>query len=217
MSVYQVALVDDHHLVRAGLSALVDSLNGFKVAFSSDQASDLEGNLLTQQVDILLLDISLRHDSGIEVLKRLRPRFPDLPVIMLSMHAHRDYVLSALRAGATGYLIKDAAEAELELALRAATRGNRYLSPQISGEVVNALLGGDAGASGESGSPLTPRQLQILRRMAQGESTKEIAFELQISVKTVETYRHQIMERLDIHNVAGLVRYAIRQGLVSLD
>ena len=217
MSVYQVALVDDHHLVRAGLSALVESLAGFRVAFSSDRASELEDNLQARQVDVLLLDISLRQDSGIEVLKRLRPRFPDLPVIMLSMHAHRDYVLSALRAGATGYLLKDAAEAELELALRAVTRGSRYLSPQISGEVVNALLGGGAGTTGESGLPLTPRQLQILRHMAQGKSTKEIAYELDISVKTVETYRSQIMERLDIHNLAGLVRYAIRQGLVSLD
>lgn len=218
MTACRVALVDDHHLVRAGLSALVESLPDFDVAFSTDDPKDLQARLLSQEVELLLLDISLRGTSGIQVLEGLRKDFPDLPVIMLSMHKEREYVLHALQAGASGYLLKDALEGELELALRSVLAGNSYLSPQVSAEVVNALLhAGESVAREPAASALTPRQLQILIRLAMGERTKEIAYALEISVKTVETYRAQIMERLGIHSLAGLVRYAIREGLISSD
>lgn len=212
---YKIALVDDHHLVRAGLSALVKSIPDFSVVATSDNAATVEHWLESPGVDVLLLDISLRGQSGLSVLSRLQQSHPDLPVIMLSMHDNRDYVLRALREGASGYLLKDAAEAELELALRSVITGGRYLSPGISGEVVSALLGGKTGESGIE--PLTTRQQQILELIASGQSTKEIAYSLDISPKTVDTYRAQIMSRLGIHDIAGLVKYAIRCGLISME
>ncbi len=212
---YKIALVDDHHLVRAGLSALVKSIPDFSVVATSDNAATIEHWLESPGVDVLLLDISLRGQSGLSVLSQLQQSHPSLPVIMLSMHDNRDYVLRALREGASGYLLKDAAEAELELALRSVITGGRYLSPGISGEVVSALLGGKTGESGSE--PLTTRQQQILELIASGQSTKEIAYSLDISPKTVDTYRAQIMSRLGIHDIAGLVKYAIRCGLISME
>lgn len=213
---YRIALVDDHHLVRAGLSALIGSIEGFSVVAADENADRLEHWMLSSGVDVLLLDISLRGESGLAVLQRVRNDYPDLPVIMLSMHDGADYVIRALRDGADGYLLKGAAEAELELALRSVLAGNRYLSPRVSGGVVDAMLKG-AGAAGAGEAPLTARQKEILSLIAAGRATKEIAYELNISVKTVETYRAQIMERLDIRDVPGLVKYAIRHGFTSID
>ena len=216
MRPYKVALVDDHQLVRAGLSALIESIADFKVVAAGEQPADIDFWVQEPGLDVLLLDISLRGESGLAVLQRVQQSYPQLPVIMLSMHDSRDYVLRALREGASGYLLKDAAEVELELALRSVMAGNRYLSPRVSSEVVNALLGGQ-GNEGGGQSPLTSRQQQILELIASGKGTKEIAYHLDISSKTVDTYRAQIMQRLDIHDIPGLVKYAIRTGLVSVD
>jgi DNA-binding NarL/FixJ family response regulator len=137
-------------------------------------------------------------------------------VIILSMHANEEYVMQALRAGAAGYLLKDAASVELDLALRAAAVGQTYLSPAISRQVIDTYMSRVAG--GETmASRLTPRQRQILQLIAEGECTKEIAFALSISVKTVETHRVQLMERLGIHDIAGLVKYAMRTGLIPVE
>jgi DNA-binding NarL/FixJ family response regulator len=133
-------------------------------------------------------------------------------VLILSMHSSEEYVLQALRAGAVAYLIKDSATAELELALRSVMRGETYLSPAISRQVVEGYVQRVGAVAAED--PLTPRQREVLKRVAEGRSTKEIAYELGLSVKTVETHRAQIMERLGIRDVAGLVRYAMRTGLV---
>jgi len=133
-------------------------------------------------------------------------------VLILSMHASEEYVLQALRAGAAAYLIKDSATAELELALRSVMRGETYLSPAISRQVVDGYV--QRVGAGAAEDPLTPRQREVLKRVAEGRSTKEIAYDLGLSVKTVETHRAQIMERLGIRDVAGLVRYAMRTGLV---
>jgi len=146
---------------------------------------------------------------------RLRERSPGVRVVILSMHAGEEYVLQALRAGAVGYLLKDAATGELELALRSVMRGESWFSPAVSRQVVEGYVqrvGGEPGAD-----VLTTRQREVLRLVAGGKSTKEIAFDLNLSVKTVETHRAQIMERLGIRDVAGLVRYALRTGLVPPD
>jgi DNA-binding NarL/FixJ family response regulator len=151
--------------------------------------------------------------NGLEAAARLRERQPEARIIILSMHTSEEYVLLALRAGAAAYLIKDSATSELELALKSVMRGETYLSPAISRQVVDGYVQ-RVGAGATGPDPLTPRQREVLKRIAEGRSTKEIAFDLNLSVKTVETHRAQIMERLSIRDVAGLVRYAMRAGIV---
>jgi DNA-binding NarL/FixJ family response regulator len=152
--------------------------------------------------------------GGLEALPRITKDFPAVRVIILSAHANEEYVIRALRSGAAGYLLKDAATAELELAINSVAQGKTYLSPSISRTVIKSYLERVGGESGPL-EQLTPRQREILQSVAEGKNTKEIAYLLGISVKTVETHRLQLMGRLDIHDVPGLVRYAIRSGLVS--
>lgn len=209
---HTVVLIDDHTLVRAGLRALIEDLPGFRVVAEGAEGDAAVELLARHHPDVLIMDISMPRRSGLEALTRVRAEFPQIPVIMLSMHATREYVIGAIRAGASAYLLKEAAEVELALALEAVLAGQRYLSPKISGEVIDSLLQPAAEAS-----PLTQRQREVLRLLALGRSTKEIAHELQLSAKTVESHRAQIMERLAIRDVAGLVVYAIRQGIIAID
>jgi DNA-binding NarL/FixJ family response regulator len=210
----RVVLIDDHTLVRAGLRALIDDLPNYAVV--GEGSSGTQALALAQEccADVLVMDISMPGLSGIEALPLVRAQLPQLPVIMLSMHATRDYVLGAIRAGASAYLLKEAAEDELELALNAVLQGQQYLSPQVSGMAIDSSLQSDA-ATIEA--PLTTRQREVLRLLALGRGTKEIAFELELSAKTIESHRAQIMERLSIRDVAGLVVYAIQRGIIRLD
>lgn len=209
----KVILIDDHTLVRAGLRALIGDLDGFEVVAEGSDGDEAAALIERHAPDVVVMDISMQRISGLDALVALRARWPQLPIIMLSMHATRDYVLRAVRSGASAYLLKGAAESELELALCAVLRGQQYLSPQISGAVIDGLLRSDAAAP----DPLTARQREVLRLLALGRSTKEIAFELELSGKTVESHRAQIMERLEIRDIAGLVVYALQQGLITLD
>ncbi len=175
------------------------------------------------QPDVALLDIAMTGLNGLEVAARVAAECPQVRVMILSMHANEEYIARALEAGAAGYLLKDAATAELEVGVRAVARGETYLSPAIAKQVISyvrRVWGGEKG-EGRAGPPaaevLTPRQREILQLIAEGHSTREIATTLHLSVKTVETHRTQLMDRLDIHDIAGLVRYAIRTGLVSSD
>src|SRR5690606_23079648 len=167
--------------------------------------------------ELVLLDVDLPVLNGIEVLIQLKRSRPELRIMMLSMYDNQETVIEALRAGACGYLLKGAQAVELELALGAAMRGERYLSPQISKPVLDRLLNPVPEEVAVEAASLTQRQTQILALIAQGRAAKEIAFELNLSVKTVESHRAQIMRRLDIHDVAGLVLYAVRQGLIPLE
>lgn len=209
----RVVLIDDHTLVRAGLRALIDDLPGYAVV--GEGSSGAQALPLVRQcaADVLVMDISMPGVSGIDALPLLRAQLPRLPVIMLSMHATRDYVLGAIRAGASAYLLKEAAENELELALNAVLQGQQYLSPKVSATVIDSLLQSDATAA----PALTARQREVLRLVALGRGTKEIAFELELSTKTVESHRAQIMERLSIRDIAGLVVYALQHGIIRLD
>ena len=166
--------------------------------------------------DVALMDISMQGLNGLEATAQIKTRCPAVNVIILSMHDTPDYVARALRVGATGYLLKDSAEPELELALSAVMRGETYLSPRVSKQVVDAYL--HSTVAGHSPLDLlTPRQREILQLIAEGHNAKDIAFRFELSVKTVENHRAQIMERLGIRDVAGLTRFAIRVGLVSSD
>jgi DNA-binding NarL/FixJ family response regulator len=182
------------------------------VAEAGDGREALE--LIKRQLPhVVFMDIALPGLNGLEALARATKEFRAVKVIILSMHANKEYVLQALRAGACGYLLMDAAVAELELALRAVSCGETYLSPRISKRVIDSYLERLANERPVR-EELTPRQREIVQLIAEGENTKEIAFLLKVSVKTVEAHRAQLMDRLGIHHVAGLVRYAMRVGLV---
>jgi DNA-binding NarL/FixJ family response regulator len=212
MAALRVLLADDHALVRAGMRSLLREIPGVEVVAEAGDGAEALELAARERPDVVLMDIAMRPVNGLEAAARLRERLPGVKVVILSMHASEEYVLQALRAGAAAYLIKDSATAELELALKSVMRGETYLSPAISRQVVEGYM--QRVGAGGADDPLTPRQREVLKRIAEGRSTKEIAFELKLSVKTVETHRAQIMERLGIRDVAGLVRYAMRAGLV---
>ncbi|HXF67691.1 MAG TPA: response regulator transcription factor [Burkholderiales bacterium] len=214
MSRLRVILADDHTLVRAGLRSLLGQLPEVEVVAETGDGREVLALVPRHRPDIVLMDITMPGMNGLEATAHLRKDHPGVKVVILSMHASEEYVLQALRAGAAGYLLKDSATLELALALQAVARGETYLSPPISRQVVENYMR----RVGEDVRPLaalTARQREILQLIAEGASTKDIARRLELSVKTVESHRAQLMERLGIHDVAGLVRFAIRHGLVS--
>ncbi|MEY2502394.1 MAG: hypothetical protein QOI07_2728, partial [Verrucomicrobiota bacterium] len=162
------------------------------------------------------MDIAMKELGGLEALPRITKTFPSVKVVILSAHANEEYVIRALRSGAAGYMLKDAASAELQLAIDSVTQDKIYLSPSISRTVIDSYLERVGGPFSPL-EQLTPRQREILQLIAEGKNTKEIADTLDISVKTVEAHRLQLMARLNIHDVPGLVRYAVRSGLVSAE
>jgi DNA-binding NarL/FixJ family response regulator len=211
-----VLLVDNHTLVRAGLRALLQNIQGIQVIAEAGDGREALRLIANHQPDLVLLDIAMPEMNGLEAAAHIVKEFPLVRVIILSMYANEEYVLQALRIGAMGYLLKDADINELELALRSIYRGETYLSPAVSKHVVTNYLR-RVGNESSSLEQLTSRQREILQLIAEGKTTKEIAQILYISVKTVETHRMQLMKRLEIYDVAGLVRYAIRMGLLISD
>ncbi len=211
----RVLLADDHALVRAGMRSLLAAMTAVEVVGEASSGEDALELAARERPDVVLMDIAMKGMTGLEAAARMRTLHPGVRVVILSMHAGEEYVLQALRAGAVGYLLKDAATSELELALHTVMRGESWFSPSVSRQVVQGYVqrvGGDAPAEA-----LTARQREVLALVARGRSTKEIAYDLNLSVKTVETHRAQIMERLGIRDLAGLVRYALRTGLVPPD
>lgn len=216
MNAIKVLLADDHSLFRAGVHALLSNIDGVDVVGEADNGRKALEMVGTRAPDVVLMDIAMPEMNGLETTTRVTKEFPSVRVIMLSMHAGEEYVMQALRAGASGYLLKDAATSELELAVRAVARGETYLTPTISKRVIDDYLMRTTGAQGPV-DQLTKRQREILQLIAKGYTSKEMAQMLDLSPKTIETHRTQLMKQLDIHDVAGLVRYAIRVGLVTLD
>lgn len=214
----RILLVDDHHLVRAGLRSLLEDTEDYEVVAEGADGSQSLGLIEAHQPDILLTDIAMKHKTGLQVLPEIKRAYPKLPVILLSMHASKDYLQEAFEKGADAYLLKDSAEVELELALEAVCRGDRYVSPKLSEAMLEALAPSAPKKAQTSGTgvPLTERQVEILKLIAMGKGTKEIAYDLHLSAKTIESHRAQIVERLGIRDVASLVRYAIKKGLVPL-
>ncbi len=214
MDTIRLIIADDHALIRAGFRLLLQSLPGFEVvgeASDGRQALELVAQL---HPDVLLADIAMPIQNGLITAEKMAEEFPDVRVIIVSMHANEEFVGQAVRARAAGYLLKDADSSELEHAIRSVVRGESYLTPAVSKQVMASyvqLIDKDKPAPP---NPLTPRQREILRMIADGKTTKGIARILEISAKTVETHRAQIMERLNIHDIPGLVRYAMRAGLV---
>jgi DNA-binding NarL/FixJ family response regulator len=209
----RVLLVDDHALVRAGIRALLESLPRVEVVGETGDGLVAVQLAMELTPDVVLLDITLPGLNGLEVAARIARLGTGTRVLMLSMHASPEYAARAFAAGAAGYLNKDSAFDELAAALAAIGAGRRYLSRAVDGEQV-AEFERRANSGAASLDGLTPRQRQILQLVAEGLGTRQIAGRLFLSVKTVETHRAQIMQRLDIHDVPGLVRFAIRHGLL---
>ena len=212
----RVLLADDHSLIRIGVRTLVEQLGGMEVV---GEASD--GRMALEMIkkhysDFVLMDIGMAGMNGLEATARVTKDFPGVKVIILSMHATEEYVWQALRAGACGYLLKDSGLSELELAINAVMKGEMYLTPTVNKKVVMDYME-RLDTDQTPIERLTRRQREILQLIAEGNTVKEIAWELNLSVKTIETHRSQLMDRLDIHDVAGLVRYAMRMGIIEPD
>lgn len=213
----KVLLADDHTIVRAGVRALVAAIPGVEIVGEAGDGQQALALIREKHPDVALVDVSMPGMNGLDLAARVAREAPQTRVAVLSMHGTPAHVAQALRAGVKGYVLKDAAAEELPLLLRAVMRGETYLSSAISRHVVEGFLGRDGTPAPGAPAPdnLTPRQREILQLVAEGKSTKDVARLLDLSVKTVEAHRSQIMERLEIHDLAGLVRYAIRTGLVS--
>jgi DNA-binding NarL/FixJ family response regulator len=214
MAPIRVLVADDHELFRAGVRKLLQSFEGMDVVGEAADGHEAIRLSATHRPDVLLMDIGMPGLNGVEAVVRLTREGPRPRVIILSMHTGEEYVLRAVRAGAAGYILKDAKPAELETAVRAVARGEIYLSPAISRYVVEDYVRRGAIDRGPL-DRLTPRQREVLQLIAEGNTTKAIAAKLGLSAKTVETHRAQLMERLDTHDIAALVRLAIRLGLVE--
>ena len=215
MNPIRVLIADDHALVRAGIRALVERIDDVVVVGEAGKGSEALDLVRELSPDLILLDITMPDGNGFDVLDQVTKLYPEIRVIVLTVHEAGEYALRAVREGAAGYLPKSAASIELEQAIQTVIRGERYISPETAQntifEVTNRATKRDLLAT------LSPRQREVLRLIAEGKTTKQIAQVLEISVKTVETHRAQLMERLGIHDVAGLVRYAIIVGLIEVE
>jgi DNA-binding NarL/FixJ family response regulator len=214
MNTIRVLLADDHTLVRAGIRSLLQQLSGVEVVGEAGDGHEVLRLAETLRPEVVLLDVGMPGLNGLEVAGRLTALDASMRVVILSVHTSQEYVLRALRAGCAGYLIKASAVTELELAVRAVARGETYLSPAVSKRVVDDYVNW-AGGAADPLDALTPRQREVLQLAAEGHSSKEIANVLGLSLRTVETHRAQLMERLDVHDLAGLVRFAVRVGLID--
>jgi DNA-binding NarL/FixJ family response regulator len=214
MNPIRIVLAEDHALVRAGIRALLHSLPGIEVVGEAADGRSAVRTIADAHPDVTLMDISMPELNGIDAIERVMQEDPEVRIIVLSMHDTEEHVWRALQAGASGYLLKDALVEELEFAIRAVARGGSYLSPTVSRHVLNDYVRriGDERGNHER---LTPRQREIVQLVAEGHTNHQIAEILGLSIKTIQTHRATLMDRLGIHDVAGIVRYAIRAGLVS--
>lgn len=214
MTAIRILLADDHHLIRNSLAILLREIADFEVV--GEAADGLEATRQAAELnpEVAILDLSMPGCGGLEALRIIREAQPACHVIILSMHDDEEHVASAMRHGAAGYLLKRSTPQELELAIRAVMDGGTWLSPAVSRQVVDAYLAHTRPA--DRPDNLTSRQMEVLKLIADGQRTKEIAFKLDVSVKTVETFRTQIMSKLGLQDIASLVRYAIRNGISTL-
>ena len=211
----RVLLADDHTLVRAGIRALLEKLPGMVVTDEASDGREVVDLIKAQQPDVVLMDISMPGLNGLQALARITRDFPQVRVIILSMHPNDEYVLQALKSGASGYLLKRAATAELPAALRTVIRGEIYLSREIAGQFLKKFPLQQIAHSRSPLEQLTSRQLEILQLLAEGQTTMAIGLVLKVSDKTVEYHRAKLMARLNIFDIPGLVRFALRNGVIS--
>ena len=213
----RVLLVDDHTLFRAGVRLLLQTREGIEIVAEASNGREALDLCERHRIDVVLMDIIMPQLNGLDATARLAVISPQTRAIILSAYAREEHILKALRCGAVGYLLKGDSPGELEQAIRAVARGETYFTPAISRPVIAACLerlGSDTAALSDR---LTPRQREVLQLIAEGNSTKEIARKLGLRAKTVEMHRTQLMAALDVHTIAGLVRHAIRTGVITPD
>jgi len=213
----RVLLAEDHTIVRKGLRSLLDKETGIKVVGEAEDGRKAIVKAEDLHPDVVVMDIAMPGLNGLEATRQIKKHFPDMKILILTMHTNEEYVLQTLKAGASGYLVKKAAPAELIYAINAVHKGDSFLSPSISRTVIDEYIRRSKKISeGEEGfEQLTVREREVLQLIAEGHKTREIAELLYISIKTVETHRAHIMNKLDIHSTAELTRYAIRKGIIS--
>ncbi len=213
----RILLADDHKITRQGLRSLLDKEFDMEVVAEAEQGRTAVRLVRELLPDVVIMDVSMPDLNGMEATRQIVGEFSNIKIVALSMHSDSLFVTEMLRSGASGYLLKDCAFEELARAIRTVVAGKTYLSPSISGVVVDDYLHRLSKAVLSGSEVLTDREREVLQLLAEGKSTKQIALKLHISVKTVETHRRQIMDKLDIHTVAELTKYAIRKGLTSLE
>ena len=213
----KILLADDHQIVRDGLRSMLGKQDGFQVVAEADNGKSAVDLALQFKPDVIIMDITMPELNGIEATRMILKASPQCKVITLSMHSDKRYVTRALKAGALGYLLKDSAFDELVKAIRTVLRNRIYLSTEINEAVVKEYLDKTEKFDQPEYSILTDRERQIVQLIAEGKTTKEIAAILSISVKTVETHRQRAMNKLNIDSIAGLTKFAIREGLVTLE
>jgi len=214
----RILIVEDHTLLRAGLSALLARDADIEVVGEADNGRDAVRSVSAVAPDLVLMDLSMPGSNGIEAIYEIKRRYPSVRVLVLTLHKSDEYIQESLRAGADGYILKDASHDELRVAVRSVLNGKTYLSPDISSKVVNGYLGAGEGSSVTTiWSTVTHRERQVLKLVAEGRSNRVIAEYLCLSVKTVEKHRSNLMKKLDLHNASALTAFAIEKGLVTSD
>ncbi len=213
---YRIMIAEDHTILRQGLKALLSSNPDFKIVGEAEDGREAVRSAETLSPDLILMDLSMPKMTGTEAISEIKKRSKDTKIVVLTVHRGEEYVLSALEAGADGYVLKDANHDELTTAIRKVLDGKRYLSPDISGKVIEGYLAGkNAIRKKTSWDTLTPREREILKLIAEGYKSKEMAEFLFISSKTVQKHRSNLMEKLDLHNTAALTVFAIEKGLID--
>ncbi|MGK0186645.1 MAG: DNA-binding NarL/FixJ family response regulator [Verrucomicrobiales bacterium] len=217
MNPIRIIIAEDHALMRAGIQALLRNYSDIEIVAQAANGREVIQQINDHMPDVVLMDIGMPVLNGFEATAQASDAFPGVAVIIVSMHTKEEYVLRALRAGARGYVVKDAEAEELHTAIRTVALGKSYFSPLVSSYLADYVRRTGGNLEQSPYEALTRRQREVLQLIAEGRTTKEIAAVLHIGVKTVETHRTQLMNHLDIHDIAGLVRYAVRVGIVDVE
>ncbi|MBW1824675.1 MAG: response regulator transcription factor [Deltaproteobacteria bacterium] len=213
----KVVVADDHTILRQGIKALLDNQEGIEVVGEAKDGREAIKTIEELLPDVILMDIAMPGLNGLEATRRIKKKFPKVKVVVLTMHANEEYIFQILNAGADGYLVKETAFQDLISAINAVHKGEAFMSPSISKKVMTDYIQRAQGEEKVGFDTLTTREREILQLVAEGNSNKKIAEALFISPKTVETHRAHIMDKLNIHDRAGLIKYAIRKGMINLD
>ena len=214
-SPYEIVIAEDHTILRQGLRALLSSDPDFEIVGEAEDGRVAVRLVETLSPDLLLMDLSMPRMTGMEAITEIKKRSPATKIVVLTVHKGEEYILSALKAGADGYVLKDAGHDELVTALKNVLAGKRYLSPDISEKVIGGYLEGKRSLKAAPWDTLTQREREILKLIAEGYKNKEIAEHLFISLKTVEKHRSNLMRKLDLHNTAALTAFAMEKGIIE--
>jgi DNA-binding NarL/FixJ family response regulator len=213
----RILLADDHTIMREGLRVLLERHKGLTVVAEASNGRDTVRLAAELNPDVVVMDVAMPVLNGIEAARQIVANTPGVRILALSVHSDKRFVTNTLQAGAKGYLLKDCASEELVLAIRCVMRGETYLSPSVAGHVVDGLIDVVGGPKEALRNILSAREREVLQNLAEGRSTKEVAEDLGVSRKTVETHRMRLMNKLDVHSIAELTKYAIREGITSLE